>query len=114
MKIKKTLFAVAAALAVMPLAGFATEFRSSDIHPDGYPTVEAVKFMAVSPDKRFLYAALRSQPFRVVSFAIDGASGKLRKLGEASLADSMQDLDHSALVRALELLGNHEVAKSAS
>ena len=23
----------------------ATEFRSSDIHPDGYPTVEAVKFM---------------------------------------------------------------------
>jgi tripartite ATP-independent transporter DctP family solute receptor len=45
MKIKKTLFAVAAALALMPLASFATEFRSSDIHPDGYPTVEAVKFM---------------------------------------------------------------------
>jgi tripartite ATP-independent transporter DctP family solute receptor len=45
MKIKKTLFAVAAALAMAPLAGFATEFRSSDIHPDGYPTVEAVKFM---------------------------------------------------------------------
>jgi tripartite ATP-independent transporter DctP family solute receptor len=45
MKIKKTLFAVAAALALMPLASFATEFRSSDIHPDGYPTVDAVKFM---------------------------------------------------------------------
>lgn len=45
MKIKKTLFAVAAALALMPMASFATEFRSSDIHPDGYPTVEAVKFM---------------------------------------------------------------------
>ena len=42
--------------------------------------------MAVSPDKRFLYAALRSQPFRVASFAIDGASGRLRKLGEAPLA----------------------------
>lgn len=49
--------------------------------------------MAVSPDKRFLYAALRSQPFRVVSFAIDGASGKLRKLGEAPLADSMANID---------------------
>ena len=45
MKIKKTLFAVAAALALMPMASFATEFRSSDIHPDGYPTVDAVKFM---------------------------------------------------------------------
>ncbi len=28
-----------------PLASFATEFRSADIHPDGYPTVTAVKFM---------------------------------------------------------------------
>jgi tripartite ATP-independent transporter DctP family solute receptor len=45
MKIKKTLFAVAASLAMMPLVGLATEFRSSDIHPDGYPTVDAVKFM---------------------------------------------------------------------
>jgi tripartite ATP-independent transporter DctP family solute receptor len=26
-------------------AAHATEFRSADIHPDGYPTVEAVKFM---------------------------------------------------------------------
>jgi len=23
----------------------ATDFRSTDIHPDGYPTVEAVKYM---------------------------------------------------------------------
>lgn len=53
--------------------------------------------LAVSPDKRFLYAALRSQPFRVVSFAIDATSGKLKKLGEAPLADSMAniDVDHS-------------------
>ena len=32
--------------------------------------------LAVSPDKRVLYAALRSQPFRVVSLAIDPASGR--------------------------------------
>ena len=47
MKIKKTLFAVAAALAIAPLAAQATEFRSSDIHnSDDYPTVVAVKYMS--------------------------------------------------------------------
>ena len=45
MKIKKTLCAVAAALVLTPMVSMATEFRSSDIHPDGYPTVDAVKFM---------------------------------------------------------------------
>ena len=42
MMLKFSLCAIAAALA---FAAQATEFRSSDIHPDGYPTVEAVKFM---------------------------------------------------------------------
>lgn len=46
MKIKKTLLAVTAALAMSPLVSFATEFRSADIHPDDYPTVTAVKFMS--------------------------------------------------------------------
>lgn len=46
MKIKKTLFAVAAVLAMTPIVSMAAEFRSSDIHPDGYPTVDAVKFMS--------------------------------------------------------------------
>ena len=49
--------------------------------------------MALSPDRRMLYAALRSQPFRVVSFAIDAGSGRLSKRGEASLADSMANID---------------------
>ncbi len=40
---KRTLAAVAAGL--MALGAGATEFRSADIHPDGYPTVTAVKFM---------------------------------------------------------------------
>ena len=46
MKIKTTLRAVTAALVMLPLAGFAAEFRSADIHPDDYPTVTAVKFMS--------------------------------------------------------------------
>jgi 6-phosphogluconolactonase len=45
--------------------------------------------MAPSPDRRFLYAALRSPPFPVSSFAIDPATGRLTLLGTAPLADSM-------------------------
>ena len=45
--------------------------------------------MAVSPDRRFLYAALRSEPFPVSSFAIDQENGRLADLGTAPLADSM-------------------------
>lgn len=45
--------------------------------------------MAVSPDRRFLYAVLRSEPYPVSSFAIDPASGRLAHLGTAPLADSM-------------------------
>jgi 6-phosphogluconolactonase len=49
--------------------------------------------LAVSPDRHVLYAALRSQPFRVATLAIDPASGRLTKLGESSLADSMANID---------------------
>jgi 6-phosphogluconolactonase len=45
--------------------------------------------MAVSPDHRFLYAGLRSQPYTVASFAIDPATGGLTHLANAPLADSM-------------------------
>ena len=38
-------FTLAAAATALACAAQATEFRSADIHPDGYPTVEAVKFM---------------------------------------------------------------------
>lgn len=49
--------------------------------------------MVVNRDKKLLYAALRSQPFRVLTFAIDGATGTLTKLGESALADSMANID---------------------
>ncbi len=49
--------------------------------------------MVVSRDGRFLYVALRSQPFRVLAFAIDGKTGGLQKLGESALADSMANID---------------------
>ncbi len=45
--------------------------------------------MALSSDRRFLHAALRSEPFTVASFAIDPASGRLKHLGNAPLDASM-------------------------
>lgn len=45
--------------------------------------------MAVSPDRRFLYAALRSRPYSVASFAIDALNGRLTHLADAPLPESM-------------------------
>lgn len=45
--------------------------------------------LALSPDRRWLYAALRAEPFPVCSFAIDPASGALELRGTARLPDSM-------------------------
>jgi 6-phosphogluconolactonase len=45
--------------------------------------------MAVSPDKKFLYAVIRSQPTRVLTYAIDPATGALTQKASAPLPDSM-------------------------
>lgn len=45
--------------------------------------------MALSPDRRFLYAALRSEPFTIVSFAIDPESGRLTPVYSGPLEASM-------------------------
>jgi 6-phosphogluconolactonase len=45
--------------------------------------------MAVSPDQSRLYVGVRTAPFRVATFGIDPATGKLTSLGTAPLAASM-------------------------
>jgi 6-phosphogluconolactonase len=45
--------------------------------------------MAVSPDKKRLYAGLRNEPYSVVAFSIDAKTGKLKPIGPGPLADSM-------------------------
>ena len=45
--------------------------------------------LAVSPDRRVLYASIRSAPFRVLSLAIDATSGRLAEIGAAPLPASM-------------------------
>ena len=79
------------------------------------PVGGTVMPLALSPDKRVLYAALRSQPYRVASFAIDAGSGKLRKLGEAALADSMAniDVDRSGRWLFAASYGGHKISVNA-
>jgi len=45
--------------------------------------------MTVSPDKQHLYAVVRSQPLRVLTYAIDHESGALTQKASAPLPDSM-------------------------
>jgi 6-phosphogluconolactonase len=44
--------------------------------------------MAISPDRRFLFIALRTEPYAIASFAIDGANGTLAHLGNAPAPNS--------------------------
>src|SRR5689334_11202810 len=48
--------------------------------------------LAVSPDRQLLFAGVRSEPYMVLSFAIDSNSGRLTYRGRGPLADSMANL----------------------
>lgn len=64
---------------------------------DRVDTGSTVMPLAVSPDRKYLYASLRGQPYSVVSYAIDPKSGKLQALSKVPLADNMANIatDHS-------------------
>ncbi|NLQ17338.1 lactonase family protein [Marinomonas sp. M1K-6] len=57
------------------------------------PAGDNVMPLAVSPDKSHVYAAVRSESFRVISYRIDSTSGDLLAEGEASLPVSMANID---------------------
>ncbi|WP_280150539.1 beta-propeller fold lactonase family protein [Piscinibacter sp. XHJ-5] len=57
--------------------------------------------MAVSPDRKYLYAALRSQPYTVASFSIDARDGRLSPIGTAPLPDSMAYIAVDRIGRSL-------------
>lgn len=44
--------------------------------------------MAVSPDRRYLYVGLRSEPYSVASFRIDPGSGRLSAIATTKLPDN--------------------------
>lgn len=76
------------------------------------PAAPVVMPMVVSPDKRFLYAAARSQPYKVFVYAIDREHGTLESLGSFPLAESMAyiSLDHSGRFLFAASYGAHLVS----
>jgi 6-phosphogluconolactonase len=52
------------------------------------PAAMLVMPMAVSPNRRFLYAAVRSKPYSVIQYAIDARSGALQQVSTSPLAES--------------------------
>ena len=53
------------------------------------PAGSNVMHMTLSPDNRFLYASIRSEPFSVISYLINSETGKLRYLSKESLPENM-------------------------
>jgi 6-phosphogluconolactonase len=98
------LVAVASLLAAAPARAatfvYVSNAEDGDIgtyalQPDGaltagprVPAAKVVMPMAVSPDKRFLYAGVRSRPYAVHAYAIDPATGALTPLAVSPLAES--------------------------
>ncbi|AKJ31085.1 6-phosphogluconolactonase [Caldimonas brevitalea] len=66
---------------------------SGRLHPLQTVTFEGqVGPLALSPDRRRLYAAVRTQPYHVASFEVDADDGRLHLIGTAPLPDSMAHL----------------------
>ena len=79
------------------------------LRPDGSlqagPRFKAAKIvmpMSVSPDKRFLVAAVRSKPFSAYTYTIDRASGALSLVGTGPLAESFPYIFHDRTGRFLK------------
>jgi 6-phosphogluconolactonase len=53
------------------------------------PVVGSVMPLAISPDRKYLYASLRSEPYAVSSFAINPQSGRLTLVKTVPLVDNM-------------------------
>lgn len=77
-----------------PLDGLISQYRLDDT-TGALSLVEQVRAgdqvnpMALSPDGKALYAALRAKPYTVKSYLIDPATGHLSEHGQAPLAESM-------------------------
>ena len=71
--------------------------------------------MAVSPDRRFLYAAVRTKPYSVLTYAIDSSSGALKPVGSSPLAESFPyiSLDNSGRYLFGASYGAHLVSVNA-
>lgn len=71
--------------------------------------------MAVSPDRRFLFASIRSTPFTAITYGIDRKTGALKKLFSAPLAESYPYITTDKTGRFLlgASYGGHQVGVNA-
>ena len=71
--------------------------------------------MAVSPDRRFLYAASRSKPYSVHAYSIDSATGALTLLSTSPLAESFPyiSLDRTGRFLFGASYGSHLISVNA-
>jgi 6-phosphogluconolactonase len=71
--------------------------------------------MAVSPDRRFLYAASRSKPYRVHVFSINSKTGELTPLSTSPLAESFPyiSLDRTGRFLFGASYGGHVISVNA-
>jgi 6-phosphogluconolactonase len=71
--------------------------------------------MAVSPDRRFLYAASRAKPFSVLTYAIDSGTGALKLLSTAPLPESFPyiSLDRTGRFLFGASYGSHLISVNA-
>jgi 6-phosphogluconolactonase len=82
------------------------------------PRVDAgkpVMPMSVSPDKHFLFAAIRSKPYTVVSYVIDRGTGALKQVSTGPLAESFPyiQVDHTGRYLLGASYGGHLVSVNA-
>jgi 6-phosphogluconolactonase len=71
------------------IATYRMDRASGELQPGPrVPAGKAVMPMAVSPDRRFLYAALRAKPFTALTYTIDRNTGGLAHMASAPLAES--------------------------
>ena len=69
------------------------DLSTGELEPIETLTVSgSVMPLAVHPDRRTLFAALRSEPFSVACFAIDPASGRLTHLSTVPIAASVPSI----------------------
>ena len=70
--------------------------------------------MTASPSKKYLYAVIRSQPTRVLTYAIDPATGALTQKASAPLPDSMPyvSTDHTGRYLFTASYGGDKLAVS--
>ena len=71
------------------IAAYALRADGTLIAQGRTPVGKAVMPLAISPDRRFLLAAVRSQPYAAHTFAIDRRSGALQDIGAGPLAESL-------------------------